>query len=301
MTTPFPFRKFAANGSMAMRDGLVFVVFMPAPHSQVGAASATAFERYLAWVGSSRFTLVHDRGEQYRQLTPKKLSGLVTRLRAQRPQTVEFQFSIRDGDEGTVPEHYFAYSGGIEDAGPAETSHIEVWFPTEYPDEIGLDAFLKGLLSLAQAVPFSSGYASLALNYLEWADMGAVPYNRAIAMRHPGVDVHNTSNTGLRLGDGVRGAYWLTLLGTRALARLEKDAAAIRQELGPEIEVLEIENGVAIRAGERPLPGDVNENDRLPLIRKVAALVAPIQVVRDKGILFGTKEEWVKWQRRHLL
>jgi hypothetical protein len=57
---------------------------------------------------------------------------------------------------------------------------------------------------------------------------------------------------------------------------------------------------VSIRAGERPQPGDVNENDRLPLIRKVAALIAPIQVI-DREIVFGDKEEWIKWQRRHLL
>jgi hypothetical protein len=284
-----------------MRDGMVFAIYMPAPHSQVGAASAGALERYLSWVGANRFTLVHDRGEQYRKLTTKKLAGLVTRLRAESPQSLEFQFSIRDGDEATVPEHFFSYCGRPDDGASIKASHIEIWFPIEYLDEIGPDAFLKGLISLAEELPFSSGYASVALNCLDWAAAGAQPYSRAIALRHPGVDVHDSELTGLKLGDGVRGAYWLTLLGTRALARLEKDAAAIRQELGPEIEVLEIENGVAIRAGERPLPGDVNENDRLPLIRKVAALVAPIQVVRDKGILFGTKEEWVKWQRRHLL
>jgi hypothetical protein len=300
MSNPFPFQKVAQDGSIAMRDGLVFAVFVPAPHSRVGDAFAELMRRYLAFVGEKHFTMVHDRGEYYRPITSKKVNALIGRMQKQAPCKVEFQFSIRDGDETKVPGHYFSYSGGIEDAGPLETSHLEVWYPAEYLDEIGPDPFVKHIQNLAEAIPFSYGYCSLSLNYLDWAAMGARPYARSIALRHPGVDVRNIGGTGMYLGEGARGAYWLTLLGEPALARLEKDAVAMSKELGEGIQVDELANGVSIRAGERPQPGDVNENDRLPLIRKVAALIAPIQVI-DREIVFGDKEEWIKWQRRHLL
>src|SRR5262249_31480970 len=128
-----------------------------------------------------------------------------------------------------------------------------------------------------------------------------VPIARALAFRHPGMDIHQTSIASLYLNGGVRGAYWLTFLGPALLERLGKDASAIRKELGADIVVHELANGVAIQARENPEPEDVTRNDRLPLVRKVAKLVEPVQMIQKSGIIFGPLDDFVRWQQRHLL
>jgi hypothetical protein len=92
-----------------------------------------------------------------------------------------------------------------------------------------------------------------------------------MAMRHPGMDPH-VDITKKFMGDGVRGAYWLTLIGPPALHALGLDATGLRDTLDdPAITIHKLARGVAIRAGEELRPGDVNYGDRLPLTRKVAA------------------------------
>lgn len=299
MSDPLRIRQEAPDGKLIARDGLVFVLFVPGRHAQIGAAVADLAQAYVAMIGPDRMTLIHDRGEQFRKLTPKKLAGAIARCREQRSSSSDFEFTLRDGtDELAVAEHYFNYAGGTDEAEDGEASAIEIWFPTEYLDQLGIVPFVKGVLALAERVPFASGYVSLALNYHRFLRN----FVRGIALRHPGIDVHDSSMTGMAIGDGVRGAYWLTLLGPQPLAKLGMDAAALRAALGDEITVHQMANGVAIQAGERPLAGDVNRNERLPLVRKVAQVIEPVQVVQEKGRIFtDDRDEWVNWQRRHLL
>jgi hypothetical protein len=212
------------------------------------------------------------------------------------------KFTLRDGVESTVPDYRFQYRGrNDEPRTPKEASYVEIWFPTEYRSEVGPKKFLDVLFDLATKVPFSSGYCSLALNYEDWAAMPAKPIVRPIALRHPGIDVHNTQIASLYLGGGPRGAYWLTFLGPDALDRLGIDVEGIRANLGPEIVVHALPNGVAIQAGADPEPGDVNRDERLPLVRKVAKLIEPVQAIQESAITFGDVDEYIRWQQRHLL
>jgi Type VI immunity for VRR-NUC len=300
-TGPLPIRKNAQNGALALRDGLVFALFMRKSHRDLGEAVGALLDRYLAGVGPKRMTLIHDTGEQYRPLTPARMARLKKNITLPSDDDEDdFMVTLRDGTEPVVPDHYFQYFGCVSERKPAEASYVEIWFPTEYLDEVGVEAFVAFLAELAATVPFSSGYCSLALNYEDWAVVPATPLARATALRYPGIDIHGSSSTSLYIGDGARGAYWLTFLGPEPLAILEKDAAALRAELGGDVGIVELRNGVLIRAGERPETGDVNRNERLPLVRKVAEAIEPAITIQQKGILFGDVDEFVKWQRRHL-
>ena len=86
------------------------------------------------------------------------------------------------------------------------------------------------------------------------------------------------------------------------LERLRLGPAELRAALAPGLVVHELRNGVAIQAGDVAEPGDRNRRDTLPLVRSVASVIEPVQHVQTVGI-FGFEEvqEFVDWQRRHLL
>lgn len=311
MNKLFPIRKYDQSTNpqiLAIRDGLVFALFMRADHHVVAPSVGSLFEEYLKLIGASTLRWIHDRGDGYRPLTSRKLKSVQSKLsKTNAVAGKRYRFTVKgEEEESTVPGHLFRYVGHDQRLLPrasewAYTSLVEIWFPTEFPDEIGWDVFITGLLSMASLVPFSSGYASLAVNYEEWAEVDAERLAKGWARRYPGLDIHANSSTGLDIGDQVRGAYWLTFLGSPCLDALKMDGA-MRERLDPKIIVHELPNGIGIQAGARPELGDINRQDRLPLVREVAQLIEPVQYIQTSGIfLFDEVDDFVEWQKRHLL
>jgi Protein of unknown function (DUF3396) len=211
------------------------------------------------------------------------------------------------GEDEVGAYAFFYFGTDLTDEGAEnETSAVEMWFPTEVIERRGLDTFAQDVLGLASQLPFSSGYCSLAFNMEVAAEIDvARDVTTPLAMRHPGMDLHMTVITTGFMGDGVRGAYWLTLVGPAALEALQLDADGLCEAIDDAaITVYELEHGVAIRAGDELRPGDINYGDRLPLTRKVAAVLEPVTIVQHRAAFgFATGDvvtRFLEWQRRHL-
>ena len=301
-----PIRKVSTDGALGLRDGIVFVLFMRNPHVELCDSIAQMYEGFEKLVGAEQLQWVHDRGESYRPYTVRRrarIRELLSPVTAEALQ--EERFTIKGGcGESDAGGFLFGYRGRslTGKLASVNASSVEMWFPTEFGESLGWDRFAAALLELANKVPFSSGYCSLGFNREDWAVVGTEEFVAAQATRHPGMDIHQTTNTALRIGDDVRGAYWLTLLSAPGLARLGLSVESLREQLGSGIEVTSMQNGVAIQAGAAPDPGDRNRKESLPLIRKVAALIEPIQHIQTVGIFgFLEVEDFANWQRRHLL
>jgi hypothetical protein len=109
----------------------------------------------------------------------------------------------------------------------------------------------------------------------------------------------DAGTTAINLGDDVRGAFWLTLLGTVQLERLGLSAAALEQKIGPDVVIHQLAHGVALQAGPSPELGDVNKGQRLPLVRRVAALIEPITYTPITALGGFQLDEFQDYERRH--
>ncbi|MEM7160637.1 MAG: type VI immunity family protein [Myxococcota bacterium] len=297
------------TGNTAARDGIVLVLFVRRSHVDLAAQAGDFFDALRAYIGED--TLNHIvAAEQWKPLTTRRFNSARKRMSAAAATGLPNEFVLMKGpgSEYEVGEYAFSYIGNeIGTEGNEErASSIEVWLPTEKAEERGLETFVEDILALAAHVPFSSGYCSMAINY-EAADVAKVErqLTPALGLRHPGFDLHNTSVTQLQIGDHVRGAYWLTLLGPEVLEALGKDVDGLCEALEePDITVHELDHGAAIVAGDELRPGDVNAGDRLPLTRKVAALLAPVTHTPTWGAIGFRVEDpmtrYLDWLRRHL-
>ncbi len=305
MTGLLPLRVHNKDGVLGLRDGLVFVLYIRAPHMEICESVSSLYQLYLKLVGEDSLQWIHDSGEYFKPFTKQKRKRVLTLLTSEmankRPDEL---FTIKgDCDESEAAGHLFRYAGRDMKGRLASVnaSFVEMWFPTEFPDSVGMSNFMAGLLQMAELVPFSSGYCSLAFNREDWAEMGTDELVRAKAKRHPGMDIHDTLLTAIRIGGGVRGAYWLTLLGESVLAELGMGTEEIKAQLGSKVAVKELSNGVAICCGEKPEPGDINRKDDLPLVRKVAELIQPVQYIQKQSMTgFSELDEYIAWQQRHL-
>jgi Protein of unknown function (DUF3396) len=301
--------RYPTSGPVDARDGVIVVLFVRESHVTLAPAIGVLFNAYLALVGDDALQFIASSGE-WKPVTPGRLGRARRRMSAAAGKGLPNEFLEMKGgcDEDDVGAYGFFYCGTdlTDEDGENETSAVEMWFPTEVVEHRGLDAFTQDVVGLASHVPFSSGYCSLAFNVEEcaWIDVER-DVTTPLAMRHPGMDLHSSVITKNFMGDGIRGAYWLTLVGHVALQALQLDADGLRATLDdPAITVYELHHGIAIRAGDELRPGDVNYGDRLPLTRKVAAALEPVTIVQHRAAFgFATDDpltSFLEWQRRHL-
>jgi Protein of unknown function (DUF3396) len=249
-------------------------------------------------------------GEEWKPLTPRRHARARKQMSASASRGlpnayIEMMGGNESADIGSYAFFYVGRDISGQDASRG-ASAIEMWLPSETVELRGLNGLAEDVIRLAAHVPFSSGYCSLAFNYEESCEaLVERDVTTPLAMRHPGMDLHDPAITSAFVGDGVRGAYWVTLVGPLALERLKLDAKGLRSALAePQITVYELDHGVAIRAGDELRPGDVNRGDRLPLTRKVAAALEPVMMIQDYCV-FGFDVDdpvtrFLEWQRRHL-
>lgn len=307
--SPLPLRYPASGPPYDARDGVIVVLFIRESHVVLAPTIGKLLTAYLALVGEDALEFIVS-SEEWKPLTPQRRARTRRRLspaaaKGLPNECLEMKGGAGEDDVGVYG--FFYYGTDLSEAGAENhTSAVEMWLPTEAVERRGLDAFTQDVLNLASHVPFSSGYCSLAFNIEEvaWDDVER-DVTTPLAMRHPGIDLHDTNGTKTFMDDGVRGAYWLTLVGPAALQALRLDASGLCEVLDdPAITVYELEHGVAIRAGDELRPGDVNYGDRLPLTRKVAAVLEPVTIVQDYAVFgFDTDDpvtSFLEWQRRHL-
>jgi hypothetical protein len=269
----------ADNGLLVARDGLIICFFMRRTHEEVAPAVWRALQTYLRAIPphSVSWNVAHEGGvlpldeECWKHIREEML---------ERPcrvsRTVQLQ-ELRDGAGG----YNFAYYGRRLDAplfvrDENSTCAVSFTLPTEYLGEHGPAHVRTLALELARELPFSFGYASLALvaPTLDW--YAARRTVRELRDRYPGLDVYNLEQTSRVLGTRARGAYWLTFLGQPLLGQLG-GLESLRQRLPlPDIsfQTLEAER-VLLSLGEWPEAIDTEVEGPPPQLRALAQVLEP--------------------------
>ena len=140
-------------------------------------------------------------------------------------------------------------------------------------DELTPAELLSVIQDCLRAFPLSWGYAGYGLL---WNDLvGGFDRDHAgvfagLLRRYPGIAHPNSSKVGLWASEGLVEVNWVTLLGNKLLEKAGGEKA-VRNMLGPEIDVLTLDtgNGIAVVAGDHPETGDITTGNDLPLYRSV--------------------------------
>lgn len=154
------------------------------------------------------------------------------------------------------------------------TCGIAFTFPTESLLEHGA-AYLRALaIELSRELPFSSGYASLALVSRGWYSVRRELLT--LLCRYLGLDLYSLDDTSRRIGTGARGAYWLTFLGQPLLGQLG-GLEVLREQLPfPDVSFEALDGDRALLTlGEWPSALDTREGIHALPYRTLARLLEP--------------------------
>ncbi|WP_338023486.1 type VI immunity family protein [Archangium primigenium] len=230
-----PLRVRADNGLLVARDGLILCFFMRHTHDEVASAVWTTLRTYRAAIPPHTLSAYVTPEGGLLPLDDERWEHTREELLA-RPSTSSLSLQLQQHST-EMGGYHFEYVGRRLEAPPFNrdenaTCAVSFTLPTEYLREHGPARVRDLALAIGQDLPFSFGYASLALvtPHLDWyAARRAV---RELRDRYLGLDVAHLEQTSRVLGTRARGAYWLTFLGERLLDQLG-GCAHLNQRLAP--------------------------------------------------------------------
>lgn len=287
------------------RDGVVLCFFMRHSHQQVAPAIWRTLELYrraippqaLAWYGS-------DDGEPV-PLDDKGWAHIRYTL-LERPRGLAWVVDLEE-DCSQVGGYHFEYLGRRLDEPDGfhnenSTTGILFTFPTEYLLEHSPGHLRALALDIARELPFSFGYASLAVvaPHGLWfsARRSVVP----LLSRYLGLDIYHLSATSRIIGTRARGAYWLTFLGQPLLGQLG-GLDGLRDKLAfPQVSFQSLKaDRLLVTLDEWPDAIDTSQGVSVPQYRALARLLEPFLCEeRDDwfNLLSPGTDNMHRWLRR---
>lgn len=201
-------------------------------------------------------------------------------------------FAVWDGVGGDCWS--FLAQGVVLRDVPTAASFIQVYFP----DDTAPDLMLSLARRLADSIVFLSGHAGHVAMFRTRLKTAAFNRIYAWAKRYEGVEVEDLNKTVPYVLDAVKGASWLTLLGSKFTSRLEH--GDYHANLASSVDVTRHAHGWVIRAGERPSIGDRNRQDFPLLYAQVESFLRPFKL-RAHGEFAGRfriEEATMDWLHR---
>ncbi|GGY36852.1 type VI immunity family protein [Pseudoduganella albidiflava] len=134
---------------------------------------------------------------------------------------------------------------------------------------------LEVFVETCSAIEFRSALAGFGMNTSRYEEEEAQTHAWAMGMRFRALDIPRMVDDALAVGsDGVKGVGWLTALGPEILDQLG-GKAALRKALPAEVALIDLPNGIVLKAGEAPILGDRNRREPLAHYQKIYGLLAP--------------------------
>lgn len=290
MSKPHPVIRLRSNGGLPLaRDGVVLTFFMHRNHEEVFSAVWHALQTYLRAV-PPRSLNWYDADDGDTLALDDKGWEVIRERMFERPWKLGCSVELsEDACEGDIAGGYqFEYYGRRLDdpfwKDPATA--VSFTFPTEYLMEHGPDHLRALAFKLAWELPFSFGYASLAIvapyGYSSTSDWDLL---YTLRDRYLGLDLYDLRHTASVIGTHARSASWLTFIGQPLLGQLG-GIEGLRHALPfPEVTLLPLDSQrLLITLSEWPEAIDIQEGGIPPQYRALA--------LRLKPFLYKEPSDW---------
>jgi hypothetical protein len=297
------------TGITYLRDGFLVTFFLPKPlHESVGGV-AEVFDLFLSFIppDAVKWAGIGAGSEEWKPVNKstfdKCRAAMVPAAAKKRAMTAIEMVGAAQASDAAV--YAFTLIGTKPDKeAPDEVDLVEMCFPANVADAGNVESLVATLASMAEKLPYLSGYASPALLYSQVGEGKAMVESRALATRYPGLDVQKNKLGCVDLDHRVRGARWITFLGPDILKKLG-GREKLRTSLGDEIGIEVAGTGVMLRAGRIPEIGDRSKRIDTPLLRRLAAVLEPVTQFNEPVLLtsyFADRDEGMlrTWERRFL-
>jgi hypothetical protein len=303
-----PKSRFDGNNAEARVAALCFgiTLFADVPASGYGAGLLDAFSLFREVAGPDAVKVyATDTMREHKPVTKRALALLDTWLAPGAPprETIGVEYSDADPYHNAPRHRFWVSSEEDAEAAAIWPSMVRIdldtdWATGRYEDAVSL------VIEFAKMVPVRSGYAGFAFEYSRYFAEEGCEHAWRYSMRHPGIEIQSPHGDELfaTLKDSVYTTNWLTLLDRQFVKKLG-GRQKLRASLPSTVQIYEIDNGLLLRAGEKPAIGDVNRNDKLPDYRAVYEAVRPLTLRVPERLKYldledNEEERTLRWYNR---
>jgi hypothetical protein len=288
MTVRYPvIRVRADDGQLEVHDGLLLCFFIRRRHSEIKSAVWRSLQIYLNAIPSGALGWYMDPEGETLPLDGGGWAHIHAKI-LDRPWAQACHVELLQLEQ-EVGDYNFEYSGYELDPlcfhDEKAACAIAFSLPTEYLLEQGPEKVRALALELSRDLPFSFGYASLALVSPSGRWYAQRRQLLPLLSRYWGLDLYNLQRTSRCIGTGARGAYWLTFLGEPLLGQLGGTEVLRRQLDFPEVSFQPLEGErLLLTLGECPSPLDTQEELDFSAFRALARLLEPYFPEEKRGL-----------------
>jgi len=296
-----------AQGELIVSLGADIVLYIDPPFTEIRESILDSADIFFNICNKDKLHWYStDTMSYYKPTTARTFGMLSTWLKPGARPRDTFSLDLKSGErERSNPEYRYEVSGYERNTRyfKGKSNHIRALFPSgllaQEPNR-----FLKVVIDLCNHVPFLSGHAGFVFERSPYHEERSYQVAYALGMRYVGVDIadiHNIPRAVKR--DGVKGVNWLTILSYPFLEELG-GRKAIDNLTSKNIDVIDTEYGVILKAGDKPQIGDVNRGKIPAEYRLIYDVIRPIQertVERCIPFDLSTPDEYErtqKWYRR---
>ncbi|WP_233582569.1 type VI immunity family protein [Corallococcus sp. CA053C] len=280
---------------LVARDGIVVSFFIHREHEEVAPAIWRALQTYLHAIPPNSLSWYPTDDGDWDPLDDKGWE-VIRKEMFERPSALAWSVGLFE-DPGESRDYMFEYYGRRLDdpfyEAPATT--VSFTFPTEYLLEHGPDHFRALVFKLAWELPFSFGYASLAVvkHHGIWGSPDFELLD-AFLTRYLGMDFYHVRDTSSRIGAQARSASWLTFLGQPLLGRLGGIESLRRALPFPEVSLLSLDSQrLMITLSEWPDAIDTEKGGIPPQYRALALQLKPFVYKEDPRFAPDYNYQWI--------
>ncbi|MEK6774975.1 MAG: type VI immunity family protein [Bdellovibrionota bacterium] len=182
------------------------------------------------------------------------------------------------------------------------SNYLRFMVPADFM-ETGSQTFVDFVITVCNRIPFVSGHGGFVIEcnqyFAEDAQGAAFP----LAMRYQAVDIATRSRgPGAVQGERIKNVGWLTLIGSELLEKIG-GLNPLQRNASDRLSLVQTAHGVLIRAGQKPILGDVNRREDLsafvdayrlvePLHNGIKELFAPFKLAGDADEVDAT-QRWL--------
>jgi hypothetical protein len=286
--------KASRRGQWLCRVSPALTIYLP--EAPTGAVAKRALEAYYAVCPpESRPLVTGSKAPAFSNLLLAKGQEILTehldRMNRRKDQGIVIW-------DGAMAESWtFTIQGVPPEGGKARASFCQALFP----NNVDVESILRLATLLADSLPFLSGHAGYAAHFnAAYKDL-SFDTIYGWAKRYPGLEVEDLNVTVRYVLDAIKGANWLTLIGSKLWDRLLERTKA-EPRFAPGVAVIRAAHGMILRAGDGPVLGDRNRRQWPELYVDVERKLVPIKLAEHAEFAGRFEEEAATgaWLRRLL-
>lgn len=216
--------------------------------------------------------------KQFKPATPKSFTLPAVWWQEGAPRKDLRQLMLKGGEaHDSVPTWGIFFSSAEREAPSFSmiANYLRFSVPAEFL-ETKYKLFSEFVIAVSNTIPYTCGHAGFVIECNPYDQRDAETAAYPLAMRHQAVDIATrTRGPWAVRNERIKNVGWLTLIGSLLLEKIG-GAKTLQSKASERLHVTSTTHGVVIRAGERPILGDVNRQEDLQAYYDAYALVEPL-------------------------